>query len=91
MKQHYLLLSSLAIFVAALLVLGSHAYADDTSQFNDQIQVIHAHRAQMESQLGLDPQADAWYPHATSYYDDLVDHYEHDQLMRDVIDEGILS
>ncbi len=91
MKQHYLLLSSLAIFVAALLVLGSHAYADDTGQFNDQIQVIHAHRAQMESQLGLDPQADTYtYPHATSYYDDLVDHYEHDQLTRDVIDKGLL-
>lgn len=29
------------------------------------------------------------YPHATSYYDDLVDHYEHDQLTRDEIAKGI--
>ena len=27
--------------------------------------------------------------HATSYYDDKVDHYEHEQMMSDFIDEGI--
>jgi hypothetical protein len=27
--------------------------------------------------------------HATSYYDDQVDHYEQDQIMSDFIDEGI--
>ena len=29
------------------------------------------------------------YPHASSYYDDKEDHYEHDQLMRDEIARGI--
>jgi hypothetical protein len=88
MKKHYSLLGSLTILVVALLVLGSHAYADDTSKFNHQIQVIQAHRAQVELKMGLDPQ---WVrlPHATSYYDDLADHYEQEQLMFDKIDEGI--
>lgn len=27
--------------------------------------------------------------HATSYYDDQVDHYEQEQIMSDFIDEGI--
>ena len=27
--------------------------------------------------------------HATSYYDDKVDHYEQEQIMSDFIDEGI--
>jgi hypothetical protein len=31
----------------------------------------------------------AGYPHATSYYDDLVDHYEQTLIMSDFIDEGI--
>jgi len=83
MKKQYFWLSSLIIFVAALLVFGSHAYADDTSQLNQQIQDVRAHRVQMEAQLGLDPQATDTYPHATSYYDDLADHYEQDQLIRD--------
>ena len=71
-----------------MLVLGSFAHADDAKQFDVMIQNIHAHRAQMEAQLGLDPD---WYrlPRATSYYDDKVAHYELAQLMSDQIDAGI--
>jgi hypothetical protein len=54
MKQYY----RLTILVAALLVIGPRAYANN-------------------------------YPHATSYYDDKVDHYEQEQIMSDSIDEGI--
>ena len=42
--------------------------------------------------LVLGPRAHAEspnYPHATCYYDDLEDHYEHDQMMRDTIAEGL--
>jgi hypothetical protein len=88
MIKQYLLFRSLTIFVAALLVLGSYAYADTTSQFNHMIKSIHAHRVQMELKLGLSPQWNT-YPHATSYYDDLGDHYEQVLLMSDFIDKGI--
>ena len=84
MKEYY----RLTILVVTLLVLGPHAYADDAGQFNQMIQAVHAHRAQMEAQLGLDPQADT-YPHATSYYDDKVAHYEQVLIMSDFIDKGI--
>lgn len=88
MIKQYSMLCSLTILVVALLVLNFPAYADDTSQFNLMIQDMHAHRAQVEAQLGLDPQ---WYrlPRATSYYDDKVAHYELVQLMSDEIDKGI--
>ncbi len=88
MIKQYICLGSVSIFVVILLFIGSGAYADDTSSFNDQIKALHADRAQVGAQLGIDPNVDN-YPHATSYYDDLVDHYEQDQLMRDVIAQGI--
>jgi len=91
MKKQYFWLSSLTIFVAALLVLGPHAYADDTSHFNAQIQAVPSVdqlESQFESQLTT-RQETYGRPKATSYYDDLVDHYEQDQIMSDFIDKGI--
>jgi len=88
MKKHYSMLGPLVIFVAALLALVPYAYADDASQFNQMIRDISAHRAHIESQLGIDPNSDN-YPHATSYYDDLTAHYELEQIMSDFIDKGI--
>jgi hypothetical protein len=88
MNKHYLGLASLTIVAAALLISGPHAYADDANQFNQAVQTVRADRAQLESQLGIDPQLDT-YPRATSYYDDLEDHYEQGQLVRDDIDRGI--
>jgi hypothetical protein len=88
MKKQCSRFSRLAVFVVTLLLFGSRAYADDTSQFNHFIQLIHTHRAQMEAQLGLDPQADP-YPQATSYYDDKEAHYEQVLIMSDFIDKGI--
>ena len=85
MKTHYFGRSCLTVFVVTLLVLGSKVYADDV---NPLIQGVRAHRAQIESQLGIDPTLDT-YPRATSYYDDLEDHYEHAQLVRDDIDQGL--
>ena len=86
MQKRYARFSGLPIFVLAVILLGSKAHADDTSSFNDFIQSLHTHRAAMELKFGVGYSS---YPHATCYYDDLVDHYEQDQLMRDVIAEGI--
>jgi len=85
LKQHSILCY---LVILVVLLLGSTVYADETSQFNPMIQQMHAHRAQVEAQLGLDPQ---YYrlPRATSYYDDLVDHYEQVLIMSDFIDKGI--
>ena len=80
MKKLYLF--GLTVLGAVLLVLGSRAYAYDISP------LVQAHRAQVELQLGIDPRLDT-YPRATSYYDDLEDHYEHAQLVRDDIDQGL--
>jgi hypothetical protein len=88
MKKQYFWLNGLAIFAVTVLLVGPKAYADDDLQFSKSIQGVDIHRAQIESQLSIDPNLDT-YPHATSYYDDLEDHYEQDQLMRDVIDQGI--
>lgn len=85
MKIQYLWLGGLTALVFAILVLGPQAYADDVSPL---IQSIRAHRAQMEAQLGIDPKLDT-YPRPTCYYDDLVDHYETVQLVRDDIDRGL--
>jgi len=88
MKKQYSWFSSLIVFVVALLILGSYAYADDAGQFNGWIQSIRSHRAQMEAQLGIDPSTDP-YPEPTSYYDDKEAHYEQVLIMSDFIDKGI--
>jgi hypothetical protein len=69
MKKRYL--SVLAVLVLVLLT-GPRVYAADNNS------------RQVESELDFTLLPDVW-PHATSYYDDLVDHYEQEQLMRDVI------
>jgi len=51
------------------------------------IKPIQIDRVHVFSQLKIDLK-DA-YPHASSYYDDLADHFEQDQLMEDVLAEGI--
>jgi len=88
MKKHYSLFACLAISAVALLFIGPRAHAGDDGPFNAQIQLVHFQRSMVENQLAISQQFDI-YPHATSYYDDLEDHYEHDQLMRDVLEEGI--
>jgi hypothetical protein len=75
MKKYYL--------VIALLLFGSNAYAD--SQFNNQLKALQTHRAKIEAQLGLKDK----YLHASSYYDDMEDHYEMWQITSDQIDKGI--
>ncbi len=87
MGKQYGLLSRLAIFLIASLLIGARAYADDTSQFYDQIKALQTDSNQVASLMGIEF-VDT-YQHASSYYDDLVDHYEHDQLMRDTISEGL--
>ena len=87
MKRLYVLLGSLTIFVAALLIISSKVYAND-SQFDAMIQETHVHRAQMEAQLGIDQSKDT-YPHATCYYDDKEAHYEQVLIRSDEIDVGI--
>jgi hypothetical protein len=88
MKRHYSLMSSFAILAVLALVIGPRAYAQDAGQFDQLIQETHNHRAQIAAQLGLNLQADT-FQHATSYYDDLVDHYEQVLIMSDFIDKGI--
>jgi hypothetical protein len=88
MKKRYLLISSFVVLLVTVLFIGPQAYADDAGQFNQMIQELHNHRAQVEMQLGLDPQAYI-VPHASSYYDDLADHYEQVLIMSDFIDKGI--
>jgi len=68
--------------MALVLVIGSKAYANDNSQL---VRSLHAQRAQIEAQLGIDQKYDT-YPHATCYYDDLEHHYELEQLTRDLMD-----
>jgi hypothetical protein len=70
------------ILTIAFLSLGFYVYADDSVQFSRFIQSIQAHRVKMEAQYGLNPNTSA-FPHATCYYDDLEDHYEHEYLMLD--------
>jgi hypothetical protein len=78
MKKHYL--------IAALMILGSsYAYADGNSQFDNQLKALQTHRAKIEAQLGLKDK----YLHASSYYDDMEDHYEMWQITSDQIDKGI--
>jgi len=88
MKKHYSVIGGFAIFAVMVLFGGPQAYAQDANQFNQLVQEVHMNRAQLEAQLGLDPNADI-YPHATCYYDDLEDHYEQVLIMSDFIDKGI--
>ncbi|MDE2027222.1 MAG: hypothetical protein KGK03_09635 [Candidatus Omnitrophica bacterium] len=83
-----LLSRSWALILAVFMCIPIPAQAQD-STFDRYIQELHASRLQMEAQLGLNPELDP-YPQATGYCDDLVVHYEQAQVMRDVIDEGIL-
>jgi len=88
MKRPFLLFSYIVFFILISFVVGSRAYADDTSQFNAQIRAVHVNRALTEAQLGLDPQFNR-IPQATCYYDDLADHDEQVFMMSDFIDQGI--
>ena len=88
MKRQYSWLGTLMMVVITVVFLSSHAKADDSSQFDQMIEDLHSDRARIEAQLGIDPNKDT-FPHATCYYDDLEDHYEHDQMMREEIDKGI--
>ena len=76
----------LTILVVTLLLNGPSAHADFSVLYT--VPEVYQLEAQFESQLTT---RDETYgqPRATSYYDDLVDHYEQDQLMRDVIAQGI--
>jgi hypothetical protein len=88
MKIQYLFLRCLTIFMIVAVLTGPRVYADDTRQFNRQIKSLHTDRHKMELRLHID-QAKDTYPRATSYYDDLVDHYEQTLIMSDFIDKGI--
>lgn len=91
MKKAYIRFSSLIILAIALLVNGSRVYAYDTSRYVSQIQPepsVEQLESQFHAQLTT-RQEPYGQPKATSYYDDLDDHCEQGQLMRDVIDEGI--
>lgn len=91
MRKMYFWLLSLTFVASTLLGTGSCAYAEGSSQVNGQIQGTPSVR-QLEAQFEfqLTARQEPWgQPKATSYYDDLVDHYEQVQMMRDVIDEGI--
>jgi hypothetical protein len=79
MKIQHFRFGTLVVFVVALMIISTNTYADVTVQLEDSL-----FQAQLTARLELYGQ-----PKATSYYDDLVDHYEQDQLRRDVIDEGI--
>jgi hypothetical protein len=73
-----------------LVLLSSHAYADDASP-NVPAQGIPS-VAQLEAQFQFQlttRQEPYGQPKATSYYDDLEDHYEQVQLMRDVVAQDI--
>ena len=91
MKKYFSRYSMLSVLVVGLIFFGSRAYADDASQFTKLIKDVTVHRALLESELGLDPNANHYYPHATCYYDDLVDHYEQDELVRDSLGPGNYS
>jgi hypothetical protein len=91
MKIQYFHSSSLIVSVFALLVLGPVAHANEASHLDAQMRTIPS-VVQLESQFNTQlTTRDELYgqPRATSYYDDLVDHYEQDQLMRDVIAENL--
>ena len=75
MKKSFLCFASLVMVFSFLPVPKAHA--QDMAAFNEKMEVIRADRARVASELGL---VDV-YPHAASYYDDLVDHYEQYQLM----------
>ena len=88
MNRQISLLSKLAFLVVFLVFLGSSAYADDISRLMAGNQAVRDDRARVEDQLGIDPQLNI-FPQATSYYDDLEDHYENVLIMSDFIDKGI--
>ena len=71
--------------VIAVLCMGSYAHAYNMSQYYSEMKALDVKKAQMEAKLGLSLQVDS-YQHATSYYDDWVDHYEQGQMMLDVIE-----
>jgi hypothetical protein len=81
MKKQYPCLSGLAIFALMLLVIGSRAYADEDSRFNNQFKAIQAHRALIEAKLGIKPRENNY---------DVADHYAQGHLTHDVMeDEGL--
>ncbi|MDE1921602.1 MAG: hypothetical protein KGI24_09205 [Candidatus Omnitrophica bacterium] len=79
-------LASAIVFV--LMFAAPRVYAQDAPAFNNFVHGLQADRALVEVQLGLDS---SWniYPQATSYYDDMTDHYEQVQLLRDDIDASV--
>jgi len=74
--------------VMGLLFMASFSYANEPLAFYGQFQYLHISRSQIEMKLAISQEFDT-YPHATCYYDDLEDHYEQDQMMRDSIDDAI--
>ena len=88
MKAQFLKVVFGVILVFGVLMANANAYVDEAIKFNSQMMVYHVQRAKIEAQLSIDPSKDP-YPHATSYYDDLVDHYEQSFLLADEIDRGI--
>jgi len=87
MKRICLWCSGLIIFAAVMLSLDPQAHAYTMSQFTDEMKALDAQRVQVEKRLGLPPQVDT-YQHATSYYDDMVEHDEQGQLRIDVVKAG---
>jgi len=79
----------LTVVTVIFLVLGTRANAQEDNQFSQLIRGMHADRARVEWQLGLDPNVDP-FPQATSYYDDKEDHYEQVQIASDQIAQGIM-
>jgi len=89
--KKYIWLFGLTILVLAAVNFGSQAYADDTNGTQTQaVPSVHQIEAQFEYQLST-RQEPYGQPKATSNYDDLEDHYEQVQLVRDDIDRGIPS
>jgi hypothetical protein len=91
MKIQYSWCSRLMILVLALVVIGPVVHANEASHLDAQMRVIPSVE-QLEAQFNtqLTTRSETYgQPKATSYYDDLVDHYEQDQLMRDVIAENL--
>jgi hypothetical protein len=73
MRKHYSWVGTIVAFFV-MLIIGSRGYASDTgSHFQDPYREDRAYIN----------------PPATSYYDDLEDHYEQELLMLDQIGEGI--
>jgi hypothetical protein len=87
MKKTYPLIS-LAIVSLVFLSFPLKAYAIDNEQFKKEFTGLYVKASQVNRWLNYNSKVDI-YPHATGYYDDLVDHYENDLLTLDTLSSGL--